>query len=246
MIPESLNLDSLNYSELNEAVSILEELERRENGRKLYTFFPDEGPLRRELYKKHMEFFEAGKQYRERAFMAANRVGKTESAGGYELTLHLTGLYPDWWPGRQFDKPIRAWAAGDTGETVRDIIQLKLFGPPGAWGTGLIPGDSIVDIKRKAGNVPDSIESAWIKNEHGGTSYLKLKSYDQRRKSFQGTEQDVILLDEEPGMGVYSECLLRTMTVNGMIMLTFTPLLGISEVVKLFLEDGRVANGVEI
>ena len=31
----------------------------------------------------------------ERAMMAANRVGKTWGAGGYETALHLTGRYPD-------------------------------------------------------------------------------------------------------------------------------------------------------
>jgi hypothetical protein len=38
-----------------------------------------------------MEFFEAGAKYRERCMMAANRVGKTLGAGGYETAAHLTG-----------------------------------------------------------------------------------------------------------------------------------------------------------
>ena len=38
----------------------------------------------RHKYAKHLEFFEAGAKYRERCFMAANRVGKTLGAGGYE------------------------------------------------------------------------------------------------------------------------------------------------------------------
>ena len=37
--------------------------------------------------------------------------------------------------------------------------------------------------------------------------------------------------DEEPPADVHSECLLRLMTVDGLLMLTFTPLSGISEVV---------------
>jgi hypothetical protein len=55
------------------------------------SYYPDEGPLRRELYPKHLEFFRAGVEHRERCFLAANRVGKTEGVGGYELTCHLTG-----------------------------------------------------------------------------------------------------------------------------------------------------------
>jgi len=39
-----------------------------------------------------------------------------------------------------------------------------------------------------------------------------LKSYDQGRESFQGTEQHVIWLDEEPPLPIYVEALTRTMT----------------------------------
>ena len=75
--------------------------------RQLYKYYPEQGPLRRELYAKQMEFFRAGATYRERCFMAANRVGKTEGTGGYETTLHITGLYPHWWEGRRFEEPIK-------------------------------------------------------------------------------------------------------------------------------------------
>lgn len=171
--------------------------------------------------------------------LAANRIGKTEGVGGYELTLHLTGQYPVWWQGRRFTRAISAWAAGDTGITVRDIIQKKLMGPVGAWGTGLLPGDSIAREVRASG-IPDKLDTIYVKHVSGGVSSLTLKSYDQRRESFQGTEQDVIWLDEEPPLDVYTECLMRTMTNNGMVMLTFTPLLGMSEVVLLFLPNGRL------
>jgi phage terminase large subunit-like protein len=172
--------------------------------------------------------------------LAANRVGKTEGVGGYELTLHLTGRYPDWWCGRRFNHPVSSWAAGDTSKTVRDIIQRKLLGPIGSWGTGLIPGDSIARIVRGGGGLADSVDTVYVKHARGGTSQLTLKTYEQRREAFQGTEQDVIWLDEEPDLGIYTECLLRTMTNEGMVMLTFTPLLGMSEVVLSFLPDGKL------
>lgn len=227
-----------------EVIQIVEEINRRKSRRKLLTYFPDTGPLRRELYPKHCEFFEAGPTHRERLMLAANRVGKTEGVGGYELTLHLTGQYPEWWKGRRFDRPIRAWAAGDTGKTVREILQYKLLGPVGAWGTGLIPGDSISRIVRGTGGVADTVEIVYIRHTGGQDSTLIFKSYDQRREAFQGTEQDVIWLDEEPSLDIYTECLLRTMTNNGMIMLTFTPLLGMSNVVMQFLPDGQLPEGV--
>jgi phage terminase large subunit-like protein len=220
--------------------SLKQERERRNSRNKILSYYPDSGPLRRDLYVKHMEFFAAGAVHRERLMLAANRVGKTEGVGGYELTLHLTGQYPEWWQGRRFDRPITAWAAGDTGTTVRDIIQYKLLGPIGHWGTGLIPGDRISRTVRAAGSVPDKLDSVFVNHVSGGQSSLGLKSYDQRRESFQGTEKDVIWLDEEPDIGIYTECLLRTMTNNGLVMLTFTPLLGMSEVVLSFLPGGQI------
>ncbi len=48
-------------------------------------------------------------------------------------------------------------------------------------------------------------------------------------------KQHVIWLDEEPPADVYGECLIRTMTTNGIIMLTFTPLSGMSAVVLQFM-----------
>jgi hypothetical protein len=94
--------------------------------------------------------------------LAANRVGKTEGVGGYELALHLTGQYPEWWPGRKFTKSVRCWAAGDSGPTVRDIIQNKLLGPIGSWGTGLIPGDAIERVVRATGMADASVISVKI------------------------------------------------------------------------------------
>lgn len=234
----------LTIEEVREKMLIHAELERRRLHTKIRTYFPDAGPLRRELYPKHMEFFKAGTEYRERLLLAANRIGKTESVGCYELTLHLTGQYPDWWEGRRFDRPIRAWACGDTGATVREIIQAKLLGPPGAWGTGVIPGDSIKRVVRGAG-IADTVSVVYVNHASGGISHLVLKSYEQGPTSAQGTEQDVILLDEEPPLPYYTECLMRTMTNDGMLMLTFTPLLGMSEVVLQFLPGGRLDEVAE-
>ena len=84
-----------------------------------------------------------------------------------------------------------------------------------------------------------------VRQALGGESRLTLKSYDQRRESFQGTEQDIIWLDEEPPLDIYTESLLRTMTNDGMVMLTFTPLLGMSETVMAFLRDGEVCERAE-
>ena len=223
-------------------MALVEESQRRASRRRIYRMYPDQGPLRRELYPRHMEFFAAGARYRERCFLAANRVGKTEGAGGYEVALHLTGEYPAWWSGRRFTKPVDGWAAGKTNETTRDIVQAKLFGrvmtgeggKRSVSGTGLIPGDLIGDISWKQG-VQDLIDTAMIRHVATGQwSMLGLKSYQQGRGSFEGTEKDFVWLDEEPDIEIYGECLIRTATTKGLVLLTFTPLDGMTETVLQF------------
>ena len=229
-------------------IQLLEEKLNRWKYNKLSTYYPDTGKLRREVYPKHTQFFAEGAKYRERAVMAANRIGKTEGIGGYEVAVHLTGLYPEWWVGKKFDHPTSCWACGSTGQTVRDILQRKLLGPISSFGIGLLPKSTIASTKRAPGTVPDKIERVSIYhfnqglNKIDGISELTFKSYDQKRKAFEGTEQDVILLDEEPNMGIYSECVVRTMTTGGLIMLTFTPLEGLSEVVLSYMPSGRVPD----
>ena len=220
-----------------ELLALLEEKERRVKYNKIRSYFPETGPLRRELYVKHMAFFTAGKIHKERLALAANRIGKTESMGGFEVVCHLTGIYPEWWDGFRFDKPIKAWACGDTNQTVRDILQEKLLGDVSDIGSGLIPKHLIQGLTPKTG-VPQAYETIRVKHISGGSSLLGFKSYDQKRKAFQGTGQDVVWMDEEPPLDIYTECLLRTMTTNGIMLNTFTPLSGISETVMHFLPNG--------
>lgn len=236
------DLGRLTFGERRELLELLEQNERIAAGKRFYNLYPERGPLRRELYQKHQEFFRLGKKHRERLACCANRVGKTEGMGGYELVCHLTGEYPEWWAGRRFDRPVDAWAAGDTGKTTRDILQRKLMGPAGYFGTGLIPGRRLKRYVAKSG-VADAVELVYV--EHAPTkelSLLGLKSYDQKREGFQGTEKDVILLDEEPPEDVYDECVLRTTATperpgGGIVMLTYTPIKGLTPLTLRFLPE---------
>lgn len=198
-------------------------------------FFRDTGPLNRHLYPKHLDFFKAGATSRERAIIGSNRSGKTHSSA-YEVVLHATGKYPSWWEGKRFFHGVKIWAAGDTSKTVRDIIQYKLLGTPGDYGTGMIPKKDLIHVSSKQG-LPDAVEIIKIAHVSGDTSTIILKSYDQKREAFQGTEMDLIWLDEEPPEDIYTECLLRTMTTNGSIMLSFTPLMGWTQVVNSYLKE---------
>lgn len=219
-----------------ELAQLLAERERRDKQRLFYRTFPDEGPLRRELYSKHMEFIGLTKSFTESALISANQIGKTRTAA-YFVSAAATGDYPEWWHGKRWDHPINCWAAGDTNETVRNIIQNELLGPPEDFGTGMIPGKYLGDIKKRAGSVADAVESFTVNHVGGGVSKIALKAYEQKRKSFQGTKKDLIWLDEEPPEDVYSECFTRTANTDGIIICTFTPLNGISDIVLAFMED---------
>lgn len=219
-----------------ELLELIEERERRHRYNALAEIFPDAGPLRRELYDKHCEFFELGAEKRIRAFMAANRVGKT-TAGCVELTYHLTGNYPDWWIGKRFSRPIRAWAAGDTQTTTRDSLQRKLLGRPGDYGSGWIPKAKLVHFAPKS-QPSGAVDFVRVRHVSGGESVLTFKSFDMGREKFQADDVDAILLDEEPrDYGVYSECVTRTATTGGIVMLTFTALRGITLLVCRFMPE---------
>jgi phage terminase large subunit-like protein len=211
-------------------------------------FFPDKGPKRRALYKKHMLHYKKGAKYFQRLMLAANQVGKT-TAAGIELVYHLTGEYPSWWEGKVFHHPQDWWVCGKYTTTVREILQEKLIGPVGELGTGLIPlhaldQDSMTNAKKADTNITD----IRIKHKSGGFSTVGFRSYDQGRKAFEGTVRS-IWMDEEPPLDVYQECLTRTInkTKHGednILMMTFTPLEGMSETIFSFLgEEGDFKEG---
>lgn len=227
-------LDEQQKKELLEALDVLA------NDAKYNVFnntFPKKGKLCADNYPKHIDFFSAGADYDQRCFLAGNRVGKT-IAGAFEATCHATGIYPDWWQGKRYNKPIMIWVGGDTALTCRDIIQQKLLGDIGDFGSGMIPKDKIIETKTRR-NVPDAIETIRVQHVSGGVSTIVLKTYEQGRIAWQGTEVDFIWIDEECPEDVYGEALIRLMTTKGSIILTFTPLNGLTPLVLSFMDNDQ-------
>lgn len=215
---------------LEELAAALEDAAYRQKFHKMDFFEP---------YPKQQQFFDLGLMKRERALFAGNQLGKTY-CGSYEMACHLTGDYPDGWLGRRFDRPIRAWAAGETSTLVRDVQQKYLCGEPGvedAFGTGMIPKAAFVDRPSLARGVTDAYDTIQVRHKSGGISVLRFKSYEQGRAKFQGESLDVVWCDEEPPMDIYSEILTRTTATNGMVYCTFTPLKGRSGVVIRYLDE---------
>lgn len=174
--------------------------------------------------------------------MAGNQLGKT-LAGSMEWAMHLTGKYPEWWAGKRFEQPGRYWAGGETRVSTRDTIQKLLVGEPEReeeWGTGAIPGADILDTWRSMG-VPNALDSVTVKHVTGGTSTLLFKAYEQGRAKWQGDTLLGVWFDEEPPPDIYTEGLTRTNATDGIVMLTFTPLKGMSDVVRMYLTDSELA-----
>lgn len=229
-----------------ELLKLLEAKEAEFKYNKFNFWFPDTGPYRRELYKAHIDFITATASHSQLAFVAANRTGKSET-GAYIVAAHATGVYPSWWKGRKFKNAVNIWVAGKTNEKTKEIIQKALLGPDTDIGTGMIPKDKIVKLIKKHG-MGETIWIAQVRHISGEISIIEFKSYEQGRDGFEGTKQQVIWLDEEPkDASIYSECVMRlTDPIRpGIIICTFTPLYGLSEVVTSFLPGGRFPiNGV--
>lgn len=211
-------------------VKILEqEISYRAKHNKLKTYKP---------YPKQLEFHNAGKKHRERLLMAGNQLGKTLSAAA-ETAIHATGRYPNWWSGRVFTTPVDAWVSGVTGESTRDNPQRWLYGQLGQKGTGMLPLDSIKDASPRRG-LADALDTLIVKWGGGGDvqqgeSQIGFKSYDQGREKWQGPTKHFIWFDEEPPLDIYTEGLTRTNVNLNPVFTTFTPLKGMSDVVKRFL-----------
>lgn len=203
-----------------------------------------------EPYPKQREFIALGAMKYERLLFAGNQIGKSD-CGAYEAATHLTGLYPKDWPGRKWLRPVRLWAAGESTTVVRDVAQTKLCGPAGDkenFGTGFIPRRLFVGQPSAArGAVADAYDTVKVRHYTNGVedgiSVLLFKSYEQGRKKFQGATIDGIWWDEEPEAEIYTEGNARWSATGGMSWMTFTPLLGMSEVVKRFLHESNAYRG---
>ena len=218
-------MSAVTKEQLLKAAELLEKEERRrivENA--LANYKP---------YARQLEFHNAGATFRERLLMAGNQVGKTLAAA-MEFAAHATGLYPEWWQGYRFDRPILGWACGETSEVVRDTIQKRfLLGDHDTVGAGCLPKAAILEVVPARG-LAELADIIRVRHVSGGVSTISLKGYSQGRERFQGSTIDLLWLDEEPDVDIFTEALTRTNVRRGPMMMTFTPLRGTSTVVKRF------------
>lgn len=190
-------------------------------------------------YPKQRAFFATGR-FRERGFFAGTQLGKTECAA-FEVACHLTGEYPPDWEGRKFDRPTKGWCVGENLKMTRDIMQKKLCGEPGdveSHGSGMIPKHLFVGEPTSARGEANAYDSIQVRHKSGGISVLRFRTYQAGQMALQGETLDFVWGDEEPDdYAVYSELLARTTATGGFLMITFTPLRGMSQISIRFREE---------
>ena len=193
-----------------------------------------------EPYFFQKEFHNASIEHQYRFLMAGQQIGKSV-ANLVETTFHLTGLYPNWWEGVRFDHPVDWWLGGQSTKKVRDNLQKKLLGDyedPTSVGTGWIPKECIGKPTRMAG-IPGSLDAVKVRHISGGWSTLSFKTYEQKVEEWMGETMHGISLDEEPPQPIWSQCVIRTLRNNGVVLITATPENGITEVVRMFMHDKK-------
>ena len=222
-------MDALTTAQKEQLAQLLKEKQRREAGKKFFNYQP---------YDYQRQFSNASSGHQQKALMAANRIGKSDG-GAYEIAMHATGEYPDWYEGRRFSSPPLIVCGGKTNTQVRDVGQSKLLGDasdPEQRGRGFIPAASIGNTSRKAG-IPDALSSVLVKHKSGGNSKISFISYDSGKEGWMGFSADVVWLDEEPPEEIYSQALRSIVDKGGFITMTFTPENGITNVVRQFTND---------
>jgi len=222
----------MNRAESLELLQLLEEKARRKRYNKLLHYKP---------YAKQIEFHNLSSKYKQRCLGAGNQLGKS-LCGSMEAAYHATGLYPSWWQGAVFEKSNVGWVSGVTNDTVRKTTQKLLVGRIEAGdselGTGSLPRHTIQNVKKSVGN-PGLLDYITVAHTSGRSSLIYFMSYAMGREKFQGDTIDWAWEDEEPPQDVHVETLTRTNAgqKGQFLFMTFTPLSGMTQVVREFYEE---------
>jgi phage terminase large subunit-like protein len=148
-------------------------------------------------------------------------------------------VYP--WYARRDALLVWLLSVGDNLKMTRDIMQKKLCGEPGdveAFGSGMIPKHLFAGDPTLARGEGNTFYTIQVRHKSGGTSTLRFRTYQAGRMALQGETLSLVWLDEEPSeLEIYSECLARISATGGMLMITFTPLRGMSGISTRFREE---------
>ena len=197
------------------------ELEKREREQKIRGWNQGE-----DRHDKQVEAIQ--RPERVLAIYGGNRTGKT-AFGAMRTVLAVCGseLEPfiqdwadpdqEWWYEHYYDQKekINAWCGTENWDLHRDITQpaLQEWIPQPIW-------ENCEKTTRKKGIFD------YLVFPNG--SKLTFKSYDSGRDAFQGAALDYCWLDEECNRGIWREIQQRVMDKLGTVVLTMTPLKGLT------------------
>jgi phage terminase large subunit-like protein len=213
-------------------ISVLQEQKRRFDANKLKRHYGS-------FYWWQRKFCENTANYFESCLCAANQIGKTR-VGTTIDAYHLTGDYPEDYPGYKFEFAPMCWALGYSMEKTRDLLQNELFGAYNSstgFTGGLIPKDKIHSWESAGGTV-NAMRTVKVKHKLG-VSTIQFWSYTQGQHAIMGDLVDWVHVDEEPRDQTIRPQLL-TRTINGdrgkggRVIYTFTPENGRTELVIQF------------
>lgn len=174
--------------------------------------------------------------------LVVSNSGKSHS-GAHKTAWSATGLYPDWYEGKRFDRGPDIWVVGDTVENTRDNCQKKLFGPdadrPG-WTdrpgeNALIAGRYIRKVTKKRGSADafDTVEVVHVPTDT--ISRVTFKTHNMDRQALASWTGDLIWVDEECPLYILDELVPRIIRRKGQIIITFTPIDGLTPTVKFLI-----------
>lgn len=223
-----------------ELIALLEEKERRKRVYRYKNYYSTRYPWQKNFISKTLTHSQV-------ALIAANRVGKTDTAT-YIDAIHAMGDYPEEWAGHKFEHAPLIWVLGYSGEKSRDLLQTSIIGRKveGEWQGGLIPHERIISTESMTGT-PNAVRSVYVKHQSGGIAKIQFWSYTQGQHALMGDNVDWFHIDEEPeDQTIYPQVLTRTATGDqgngGRGILTFTPENGRTELVIQFMDTPSPAQ----
>lgn len=193
-----LDLNTLSEEQLDDLLNLLDTVKNK-------------SPLDYEPHSKQLLFHKSPAKIR--FLSGGNRSGKT-TGGVVEDAMHLTGIYPLWFP-----QDLRIKTANKGRIIVTDFdkgaktIEDKLL----EW----IPKDNIISLKRtnKGGLV-----SMEVRHISGGISHLEILTHEQDDDVFEGWSGHWAHFDEPPPREKFIGTLRGLIDFKGRCMLTLTPI----------------------
>ena len=167
----------------------------------------------------------------EEAFLCTggNRAGKTQF--GAQLAVAIAAGRDEWF--------VQEWLR--INNLPKDLIQRK---PQTVWYAALSYGDALEYGRPKLEQYAPSgtkytrwraQDRASMRLPNGGR--IVSLSVEAGREKFQGASVKFVWLDEEPSVEVFEECMLRVVDTKGKILITATPLKGLSFLYDFFVDN---------